>query len=86
MGELKIGQINVGDEVESKIAQYFDKNGYRCTEPKDATVTIPTGTIGRISKIEGMPVFNTAQVYFPDFDMYVAFLITDLKKPLQYKK
>lgn len=76
-----MGQINVGDEVKTKIAEYFDKDGHRCTRLENPTVTIPAGTIGKITKIEGMPVYNTAQVYFKDVNMHVAFLILHLERP-----
>jgi hypothetical protein len=74
-------EIEFDSSVETKIAQYFDKNGHRCTKPENATTIIPIGTIGRITKLENMPMPNTAQVYFSEFDMYVAYFIGDLKPP-----
>jgi len=75
-------EVEVGSTVETKIAQYFDKNGHRCLSSENPTSTIPIGTVGRITKLENMPMPNSAQVYFESFDMYVAYFIGDLKPPL----
>jgi len=74
-------EVEVGSTVETKIAQYFDKNGQRCTKSENPTTIIPIGSIGRVNKLENMPMPDTAQVYFSQFDMYVAYFIGDLRPP-----
>jgi len=74
-------ELEIGSVVETKIAQYINKNGERVQKSEKATTIIKIGTIGRITKLENMPMPNSAQVYFSEFDMYVAYSISNLKPP-----
>ncbi|NIO44077.1 MAG: hypothetical protein GTN36_00785 [Candidatus Aenigmarchaeota archaeon] len=74
MVKLKVNQL-----VETKVPQYFNEKGNRVQKLEKATIIISVGSRGTISRVDNLPIPNSAQVYFKDLDMHVAYSQDNLK-------